>query len=145
MLKTFLGAQVANQPGDRRIETDILRKRAINPGRPREDKPEDPIGKPQRDVHGHRRSQRDATDHGAIDLQMIQECDEVLGQGGDRQPAGIAQRMRLAMPAGVKAQETNPRRRMVDRERLAQVAAETVLEHEWEPLPLVAVMKLRPS
>jgi hypothetical protein len=47
------------------------------------------------------------------------------------------------MSAGIEAQESNPWRRPVYRERLVQVAAESVLEDEGEPLPLVAIMKVQ--
>ena len=74
---------------------------------------------------------------------MIQERDQVVGQRRDGQLVGIAQRTRLAMPAHVEAEQANARARAIDRERLVQVAAQAVLEHERQPLPFVAVVEIQ--
>ena len=72
---------------------------------------------------------------------MIQEADQVIGQGRDVQLVRVSQRTRPAMSTGVEPQQANSRSRAIDRERLVQVAAEAMLEDEGKPLPLVAVME----
>lgn len=92
-------------------------------------------------IHGDGRSERDPADHAPIDVEMIEEGDDVIGETRDRQSLGVAERMRLAVRTEVEREQANSGRRAVDGARLTRVAAEAVLEDERQTAPFVAIVE----
>ena len=66
---------------------------------------------------------------------MIHQTDEIIGKGRDRELFDLAQRLRLAMPAHIKADQPNAGRGLIETERLIDVASQPVLEHERQTRP----------
>ena len=113
LCEPFLGPELADQAGDRRVEMrrSPAAVRSIHAGRD-EHQPEHASGIPQRDVDGDRRTQRDPADDRLFDLQMIEE-----GRPG-RRPASRSSACRHRPAAGSRRGRAC-RRRSAERPRRA--------------------------
>ena len=142
-LEPLPGAMLQDELGDVGEDPRVLGERAVEPGRPREDQAEDPVGITEADVQRDRRAHRDAADDGAGQAEVIHQRDQVVGGRGERDLLRVAQRAGLSVPARVETDQAEARRRREEAERLGHVAAEPVLEEQGNPAADVPVVEIQ--
>ena len=133
-LQALAGAVLEQVLGDVGERPCVLGEGAVEPGGPGEDQSPDAVGVAQGRVQGDRRAHRDPADDRAVDPQVVEQRDEVVGERGDRDRVDVAERPGLAVRRASKPIRRTPRRRRVQAERLRDVAPQAVLEDERQAL-----------
>jgi hypothetical protein len=98
----------------------------------------------QREAERHRRTHRDTAHDSARNMQVIHERQQVIREGAKTDLVRVTQRMRVAVSATIKSQQSHPIGRVEQTKRLFYITAQTVLKDEGhaQRLTRLAIVKV---
>jgi hypothetical protein len=130
--KAFRGADGDEEVADEAEHFFVEGAGVVEPGGAGENQAGEAFGKAGGEVYGNGGAHGDAANDGAVDSEMVEEGEQIVGVCFEADLFGGAE-LRCAVAAGVEADEADAFRWFEEAKGLGHVGAEAVLKNEREP------------